>query len=116
MDNLMWMQATGLTTKHYNEEAGLFTNTKMDQFCNKVPSLIDLKKNSCGKPGSVHVSIRFKHFRKLFHFYISGNILAFIIFLFEKLYNLYMLKMKIVRKIFSDNIKSINCIPIREIK
>ena len=88
MDNLMWMQATGLTNKHYNEEAGLFTKTKMDQFCNKVPSLIDLKKTSCRETGSVHVSIRIKHFRKLFHFYISGNILAFIVFLFEKLYKI----------------------------
>ena len=88
MDNLMWMQATGLTNKHYNEEAGLFTKTKMDQSCNKVASLKDLEKTSCGEPGSVHVSIRLKHFRKLFHFYISGNILAFIVFLFEKLHKI----------------------------
>ena len=82
------MQATGLTNKYYKEEEGLFTKTKMDQSCNKLPSLIDLKKTSCGETGSVHVSIRIKHFRKLFHFYISGNILAFIVFLFEKLYKI----------------------------
>ena len=88
MDNLMWMQATGLTKKYYKEEEGLFTKTKMDQSCNRVPSIIDLKKTPCREPGSVHVSIRLKHFRKLFHFYISGNILAFIVFLFEKIYKI----------------------------
>ena len=121
----MWMQATGLTNKHYNEEAGLFTKTKMDQSCNRVPSIIDLKKTPCKEPGSVHVSIRLKHFRKLFHFYISGNILAFIVFFFEKIYNIMpsiskfsytCSNWKLRRIIFSDSIKSINCIPIREKK
>ena len=88
IDNLMWMQATGLTRKYYNQEEGLFTKTKMNQSCRKVSSPKDLKQTSCGEPGSVHVSIRFKHFRKLFIFYLSGNSLAFIVFLIEKLYKI----------------------------
>ena len=103
--NLMWMHATGLGTygKYYVEEKqGFFAPRNMEMSCEKVASTLDLAKSTCNKSygDKIHIPIGLKHLSKLFLFYLSGNALAGLTFMYET----FAAKTKINHLIWRNNI------------